>query len=75
MQRLRRLLGLDADALAGRAQLGLDVLCELETGKREPTYGELHDLAVGFGMTMDDVRSIAEYFSTRETIRVDSATS
>ena len=60
MQRLRRLLGLDADALAGRAQLGLDVLCELETGTREPTYGELHDLAVGFGMSVGTIFRVWE---------------
>ncbi len=52
---LRRVMGIDLATLATRAQLELQVVAEIEAGKRSWTLDELLAIAFGLGVTITSI--------------------
>ena len=59
---MRQQAGIDQETLAGRADLSLSLIAEIESGRSDPTWGDMRKIAAALGVTLEALSELAEEF-------------
>ena len=59
---LRDKAGIDQATLAGRAELPESLIAEVESGRSDPTWGDMRRVAEALGVTLEALSEQAEEF-------------
>lgn len=59
---LREEAGIDQATLAGRAELPESLIAEIESGRSDPTWGDMRKVAEALGVTLEALSELAEEF-------------
>ncbi len=59
---LREKAGIDQATLAARAGLPTSLITELESGRSDPTWGDMRKVAEALGVTLEALSELAEDF-------------
>jgi transcriptional regulator with XRE-family HTH domain len=62
VQTLRKEAGLDRAALAERAELQPSLIAEIESGRSDPTWGDIRKVAAALGVTLEALSELAEEY-------------
>lgn len=62
VQSMRREAGVDQATLAERAGLPVSLIVELESGRSDPTWGDMRKVAEALGVTLEALSELAEKF-------------
>lgn len=61
---LRKEAGIDQATLAERAALPESLIAEIESGRSDPTWGDMRKVADALGVTLEALSELAEAFET-----------
>lgn len=59
---LREKAGLDQATLAERAELPASLIAEIESGRSDPTWGDMRKVGEALGVTLETLSELAEEF-------------
>jgi len=59
---LREKAGIDQAALAERAELSESLVAEIESGRSDPTWGDMRRVAEALGVSLETLSELAEEF-------------
>lgn len=59
---LREEAGIDQATLAERAELPTSLIAELESGRSDPTWGDMRKVAGALGVSLEALSELAEEF-------------
>ncbi|HEX5989459.1 MAG TPA: helix-turn-helix transcriptional regulator [Solirubrobacterales bacterium] len=59
---LREEAGVDQATLGERAELPLSLIAEIESGRCDPTWGDMRKVAAALGVTLEALSELAETF-------------
>jgi transcriptional regulator with XRE-family HTH domain len=59
---VREEAGLDQATLAERAELPTSLIAEIESGRSDPTWGDMRKVAAALGVTLEALSELAEEF-------------
>jgi transcriptional regulator with XRE-family HTH domain len=59
---LREEAGIDQATLAERTGLSLALIAEIESGRSDPTWGDMRKVAKALGVTLEALSELAEEF-------------
>ena len=62
VEELRRKAGLTQAALAERADLPPPLVAEIESGKTDPTWGDMRRIAEALGVSLETLSELAEQY-------------
>jgi transcriptional regulator with XRE-family HTH domain len=74
VKRRREELGLTQEQLANDTDLHQRWISNVETGKRNPSYGSLRRLAAGLDLSTSELLARAEQIEARESAAVNAGT-
>lgn len=59
---MRKEAGIDQAALAERAKLPQSLIVEIESGRSDPTWGDMRKVAAALGVSLEALAELAEEF-------------
>lgn len=62
VQAMRQEAGIDQETLAERAELPTSLIAELESGRSDPTWGDMRKVAAALGVSLETLSELAEEF-------------
>lgn len=62
MRALRKEAGVDQATLAARAELSSSLIEEIESGRSDPTWGDMRKIAEALGVTLEALSELAEEY-------------
>lgn len=62
VQVARQKAGIDQETLAERAELPTSLIAELESGRSDPTWGDMRKVAAALGVSLEELSELAEEF-------------
>lgn len=62
---LREKAGIDQATLADKSELPTSLIAEIESGRSDPTWGDMRKIAAALGVTLEALSELAEEFEAK----------